>query len=406
MADVGDTAGIGGHLYSLQALVAAMIPRAECRVVALGSARCPAFETLDCPRHQIPFGKDRLRLRELAQVMDIVRRHRPDVIHAFDVNSCAFARRAARRAGCGLVMTRCGGPNPEGRFPRMYFPRVRRLVVFSEENRVFFQTDRRFRRARIWHIPNRIGTVAVAQDRIDALRRQLRPGVPVILRIGRISPGYEKTAGQSIRLVKRLAAEGIPVQLVFVGVVQDARTDQAIRAALAGHGEIVSDPEITGQASAILDLGDLVVGTGRGLMEATARGRIALVPTRAGDLPALLTPDNWESLFRFNFSERSEIQAWDEEQNYAAIRRALTDPAYRQELAAFGRAVFAKHFAMSGALARYLAVYEESRAPEAWQFVDPVRHWLWMMIRTRNRAAPAVAAGNSGGGGQRREGSP
>lgn len=395
--DVGDTTGIGGHLYSVQALVEALMPHVDCVVVALGCARSPALEALMCPQHRVAFGRGRLRMRERAEFMEIVRRESPDVIHAFDPIAGAFARVAARQAGCGLVLTKCGGPNPAARaFPWSYFPQVPRLIVYSEENEQYFKGRREFAGTRIWRIPNRIGEVRADPAKIEALRARLDPSRPVLLRIGRISPSYGKTAEMSIRLVQRLAADGVQVQLVFLGAVQDVRAEKAIVEALGDQGRVVSDPDLVGQASALLDAGDVVVGTGRGLMEAASRRRILLVPARTGRLPALVDEGNWKGLFDANFSERSQVEPWDEELNYEAIRKALTDPAQRQRLAAFARKLHEDHFAMERVMDLYLAIYEEAKAPERGRAVDLAKHWLWMLWRAQARPLAPVAGKGEG----------
>lgn len=393
VTEVGDATGIGGHIYSVQALIRALAPTIDCRTVILGGAPCPALEALPWRPLQIPFQGNRLRLRELARFMDHVRQEKPDVIHAFEPTTCAFARVAAGRLGCGLVYTKCGGPNPLHRFPWSYFPRVPRLIVFSRENEDYFKERRDFRHARIWRIPNRVNEVEPDADKVAALRARLDPARPVILRVGRISPSYEKTAASSIRLVQRLAADGIPVQLVFLGAVHDADAEKRIRDALGEHGVVVSDPEWVGQASALLDAGDLIVGTGRGLMEAAARRRVLLAPTRSGQLPALVNERNWQALFDANFSERSEIPAWDEAQNYADIQRVLTDPEYRLRLATFGRELYEKHFALSGAVDLYRSIYAEAAHPGRRRIVDGLQNWAWMVWRTAGRPqAPAASS--------------
>lgn len=393
VTEVGDAAGIGGHVYSIQALIRALAPTIECGTVVFGGAPCPALEALPRRPHQIPFQRNRLRLREWARFREIVRAEKPDVIHAFEPTTCAFARRAAARFGCGLVYTKCGGPNPSRRFPWSYFPRVPRLIVFSRENEEYFRSRRDFRRTQIWRIPNRVGEVEPDPGKVAALRARLDPARPVILRVGRISSHYEKTAEACIRLVRRLAEDGIPAQMVFLGAVHDAGAEKRIRDALGGHGAVLSDPEWVGQASALLDAGDLIVGTGRGLMEAAARRRVLLAPTRSGQLPALVNERNWPALFDSNFSERSEIPAWDEARNYADIQKVLTDPEDRKKLAVFARELYEKHFAMASVVELYRSIYAEALRPGRRRIVDGMLNWAWMVWRTAGRPqAPAVAS--------------
>ena len=383
--DVGDRAGIGGHLYSIRAMVEALSPLAQCVVVSLGSAASPGLESLACPKYQVAFGAGILRRSELARFMEVVAKEKPDVIHAFDPLSCAFARAASRKAGCGLLLTMCGGPNPSGRFPFSYYPKIPNLVVFSRENERYFLSKRSFRNTRIWRIPNRTNEVQADAQKVAALRTRLDPARLVLLRVGRISLTYGKTAEMSIRLAKRLQEDGLPVQLVFLGIIQDPRAEAAILASLGDHGVIVSDPDLVARASLVLDAADLVVGTGRGLMEAAARGRVLLVPARTGTFPALIDESNWQEIFDANFSERSEIAPWDEELNYRKIKNALLDPECRKRLSAFSRNLFEEQFSLDRVLPQYMALYAAASRPERGRHVDLTLHWISMMWRTHAR---------------------
>lgn len=400
ITDVGDRAGIGGHLYTIQTMVEALASRIECVVVSLGGATSPGFEALTCAKHRLAFGRGLFRFAELARFQELVFKEKPDVIHAFDPLSCAFARVAARRARCGLLLTLCGGPNPSGRFPFSYYPQVPRLVVFSAENEAFFRSRRRWRETKIWRIPNRVNEVQIDARKIAALRARLDPARKVLLRVGRISSTYGKTAEMSIRLAKRLAADGVSIQVVFLGVVQDVRAEAAIRRDLDGHGVIVSDPDLVARASAVLDVADMIVGTGRGLMEAASRGRVLLVPARTGVLPALVTEANWRGIFESNFSERSEIVSWDEERNYLEIKKALLDSECWKAHSAFSRTLFESQFSLAQALPDYLALYEEARQPERGRYVDLAVHWFSMMWRAHGRPLQgrAGSAGAPGAG--------
>jgi len=394
--DVGDRAGVGGHLYTIRSMVEALSPHAECVVVSLGRARSPGLESLACPKYQVAFGPGISRRGDLSRFMEVVAKEKPDVIHAFDPVSCAFARVASRKAGCGLVLTLCGGPNPAGRFPYSFYPRVPHLVLFSRENERFFRARRRYRKTRIWRIPNRTNEVQSDPAKVAALRARLDPARPVLLRIGRISLTYGKTAEMSIRLVERLRQDGLPVQLVFLGIIQDPRAEAAIRASLGDLGVIVSDADLVARASLVLDAADVVVGTGRGLMEAAARGRVLLVPARTGQLPALIDESNWQEISDANFSERSEIAPWDEDLNYRKIKSALQDQEYRRSLSAFSRRLYEEQFSLARALPQYLELYEAARRPERGRHVDLALHWLSMAWRTHARYSTHEAARPAG----------
>jgi glycosyltransferase involved in cell wall biosynthesis len=392
VTNTGST-GIGGHLYTVRSHYEALRHAVDCALVGIGAVKSPAFDSLPGRTFHVFFRRGLAHFRELREFLKIVGAERPDVIHTFDSTACAFARVAAWRLGCGLVVTMCGGPNPEGPYPRAYFPQVDRLVLFSEENEQFFTRQPRFRRTKLWRIPNRVNEVVPDAEKIGRLRQRLRPGVPTVLRVGRISGYFGKTAAQAIALVKRLTQEGCPVQMLFVGVIQQAAARAAIDQALGPHGIVVSDAEFVTLGSAIVDVGDFVVGTGRSLMEAAARRRVLLAPTRDGAYPALVSETNWAALFRTNFSERGVVVPWDEEANYQAIRQVVLDPGRRQALAAFSRSLYEQHFALPPVMGRYLQLYGEARPPRSGAVWDLLRHWVWLAWATRQMTPrPGIVA--------------
>ena len=323
--------------------------------------------------------------------MHIVRSERPDVIHAFDVYACWFGRMAARRIGCSLLLTICGGPNPEGRFPRAFVPQVSRLVLFSEENERFFRAQRRYSRTRLWRIPNRVNEVDTDEAKVRQVRDRLDPARSTVLRVGRFSEFHEATARQCIRLVKSLADEGLPVQLALLGVVQSELVRDALARELGAHGVIVTDPELVRMGSLVLDAGDLIVGTGRGLMEAAARGRVLMVPVHQADSPALVTEANWESLARANFSGRAVPDGWDDAGNRAAIVRALVEVDYRRKLQRFSRLLFERQFSLPAAMPQYLEIYRDPSRDVRQSLLDLAKHWFFLVMRTRRWLASPAA---------------
>ena len=60
-------------------------------------------------------------------------------------------------------------------------------------------------------------------------------------------------------------------------------------------------------ASELIGLADAVVGTGRTLVEAALCKKVLFVPIAGAELPTLVTPENWQQLAFYNFSERSKL---------------------------------------------------------------------------------------------------
>jgi hypothetical protein len=256
VTDAGDETGIGGHLYSVQALVAALSPRIECVVVSVGGAACPALEALACRRHRLAFGAGRLRRAERARFLEIVRAEKPDVIHAFDPIA---APSPGRRRG-GAVrrgVHECGGRIRPAAGP-IRIIRAWSASCTSAKKQRYFRTRRRFRRTRT-------GAFRTASRRGRPMppgrRAAGAPGSGAARRPADRPHFHELCPDRGAMRAPR-AATGGGRRAGAIGVsrgVQDPAVARALLADLGGQGIVVSDPELVAQAAALLDVGDLVV---------------------------------------------------------------------------------------------------------------------------------------------------
>lgn len=87
----------------------------------------------------------------------------------------------------------------------------------------------------------------------------------------------------------------------------------------------------------IMSLGDIVVASGRGAIEAMLCGRVPMIISDCGD-DGLVTPENFELLMRSNFSGRTLSQNFNEESIAIEIDRFRPD--YGQELQELARHYF------------------------------------------------------------------
>lgn len=369
------TTGVGGHFFSLRSLVEAIASEVECRVVNVGRVSAKALANLPVPYEDVLWKRPWL-FGAMRRLDRLVRGFRPDLIHAYDETSLFFARVLALRCGCALLHTKCGGPNPEG-----YYPRVRHIVLFSHENLAHFAKAARFRAARFHLIPNRVNEIEADPARIERLRAGVKPGMLVVLRVARIGAFHEHSSLQALALVRQLRAEGLAVCFIQVGVVNDAASLKRIQDNLGDEDRLFTEPAMTRAASELLEGGDLVVGTGRGFMEAASRRRVLLAPLADAPHPVLVTPENFGSLFEANFSARSRLPAFDAQANYEAIRRVVTSAGRRQEFAEFARKMFETHFSLAQVLPRYLALYRSLPRGTPLDLMD----LGWHALRTMRR---------------------
>lgn len=308
--------GAGGHYHSLAAIVGGLrdAGAVDAAVIVIGRATAPAVAALAQEGVAVSFLEfTGLQFPgALLAVCKVCRDIRAEVIHAFDEHAYLFARLAAWRLGIGCLLTKCGGGHP-----RRYFPSARHLTVFSREDREFF-TRRNGSAVRL--LPNRVRSVRQDASLIAELRSRL-PGGQWILRISRIARHYEKTLRDSINLLKRLRGAGCDARLLIVGTVYDEQIFARLRETAGDGVTWVTDPRIASDAKRIIDIADIVIGTGRSLMEAAVRRRTVLCPVANLEIPCLVTAENIEQLANFNFSERCSVNTDDFTEFSAIVAR-------------------------------------------------------------------------------------
>ncbi len=261
---------------------------------------------------------------------------------------------------------------------RGFCPLVDDIVVFSHENNKYFTSRSRFRGSRVHLLPNHVGETPQNPRRVAGLRALAPVGSAVFLRISHIDRTYETTAEQAINLVMRLRRDNFPAFFLGIGVVSESGVCDRLHALLGDSGRLLVSPDYTLNASEAIGAGDFVIGTGRSLMGAAARGRVLLAPVSGPSIPVLVTPGNWEDLHRANFSPRGTLPGLDERENYAMIQTVLASPERRAEFQAFSRALYEEHFALAGAVGKYLSIYRDLE-PRRTRAGDHFLHWLWLL---------------------------
>lgn len=348
--------GRGGHFYDVRVTAEALMQVASCAICEIGFARSPVLQQSTAPVHFVDLSQGVFRAwRELREV---VRRSRPTVLHAFDLRAYAFARVASVVGRIPIVLTKCGGPNPSG-----WFPAASSLIVYSAENRDYFQSKWQASRHRVYLIPNRASRVRTSREREEELRRAalLSPARATFVRISRFVEPYRESIVQSIALVDRLNRDGLPAQLVVIGVPEDGAVFRSVAEHQGDHVRLITDERFTVNASELLGVADVVVGTGRGVMEAASLGIPVLVPGGGRRYPIPLTPENFESLFRDNFSPRCSDPSLGDEAAYRIVRGWLTDRRRMEEASRFVRSVYERHFDIAAALPAIMQVYEAAQ---------------------------------------------
>jgi len=349
--------GLGGHYRSLKTIVEALRERVECVVINIGPYNSPVIDSIPVTVHNIRF-KGLNIVGAVRQVVKILKRERIDAINVFDARIFCIADMASRIAGKPLVLTKCGGPNPDGSY---FFPVVDYLVVFSKENLEYFQSHPKYANTEMRFLPNRATKAVPDPVQIEKLRARLDPRKKTFLIIARFHEHYKDNMMQGVNLVRRLNGEGKASQLLIIGTPDAPAVVDEVARYRDDSVIVVNDEEFTLDASKLIDVADFSIATGRGFMEAASRGKPLLTSLADSPFPLLVTEETFPELFATNFSPRNRIENLDLEENHRRIARALEDDGYRAELSDLASRLFNEHFDVTSVVGEYQALFSAMR---------------------------------------------
>lgn len=316
--------GKGGHFHSLNTIANAVGETENVHVINLG---VQPSEVLDESNYRVSFvdfnGYNFLFV--YFKIKKLVKQLKPDAIHAFDVESFAFSRLFSKERKQASFLNKCGGPNPN-----KYFPIANNLVLFSKENKAYFENKERYNKTNCTLIPNRVKPVQLNNSRIESFYVKHGKAELSILRIARIGKHYHKSISQAINLVSWLKTKGLKVRLIVIGTIQSETNYNEILEEIKSKNLeddviVETSDEFTYNASELLDVGDVIIGTGRNFMEASSLNKMLLVPYKDADYPLLVTDANFDAIFTTNFSPRTQVTDFNEEANLEHIYKLLKD---------------------------------------------------------------------------------
>lgn len=349
---------MGGHLRSLRSILQEMAAENKVNIyVVLFSLTTPKEGTYNFPTPHFQI------LTNSLSGLPSVRRMRKDlhrsyanqqfdIIHAFDSNAYYFLRSLSDKRRIPIILTKCGGAPA----PKWKYPACGNITLFSVEDMVNFKAQTRFKNASFDLIPNRVKAPVQDQALIEQLKAKYNGGFD-FLRISRLARLHEHSLMQSIELVKYLRTHGIHKRLLILGGVEDEDVHNKVKAALDEGIFLETDNVFCKEASKIIEVADIIIGSGRGLMEASALGKVLLAPNKNLRLPVLVEEKSFDNLFHHNFSGRTRF----DDQYAAENERNLIELASSQDktrFTSFSRKMFAEHFDIRNGIHKYLAVYD------------------------------------------------
>lgn len=345
--------GFGGHYESAKTIALGMKKLGhDVLVVSLGDVLPKTLVSLGADFKFIEF-TGYSTVAYSIKVTNEISLFSPDSIHSFDNKSYFFARLYSLFNKCNLVLTKPGGSNPN-----LYFPFCSNITVFSKENESFFLSRKKFNNAKIHYLPNRAVLVSQDEHRIKKLRDIIGSERGVVLRIARFTGAYQESMEQLINLVKIINKDSKLFTGLIIGHPEDEKVVNYIKGISDSDIFLITDEEFTRSASELIDIGDFVLATGRGIYEAALLGKTVFSTVSGSKLPVLLSEKNIETLMAKNFSPRVkklELMLIDEE-NEEELKKCL-DKKFSSEASEFTKKYAKDKFCIDAVVKTYEKIY-------------------------------------------------
>ena len=356
--------GKGGHFHSLNTIANAVGLSENVHVINIGFKPSEVLDKSNYKYSFIGFNGYNF-ITTYNKIKPLIKELQPDAIHAFDLESFAFSRLFSRGRKQSSFLNKCGGPNP-----KKYFPIANQLVLFSKENKAYFEGNTRYKQTNLALIPNRVKPVQIDKPRVELFYKTYEKAELSILRIARIGKHYHKSICQAINLVGWLKSRDLNIRLIIIGTIQSEEIYNSILNTIKSKqldNDVIIDTSdtFTHNASELLDVGDIIIGTGRNFMEASSLNKMLLVPYKDADYPLLVTNDNFENIFATNFSPRTQVKGYKPQDNLESIAHHLT-----HKIPVESKQWFNTYFNVENGVKAYKSLYLKSNKKKKSRYID------------------------------------
>lgn len=370
-----NTEGNGGHYYSLIETVKNLQNEHNCEVINIGTQKSKALINQDYFNVTF-FDSSNFSFFNVYRQVNLYCLHKKiDVIHSFDSLAFLWARLLSNKIKCKLVLTKCGGAN------LFYYPFCSNTICYSLENYKFFKNLKKYKETQLYLIPNRISEFPDDEIRIKKLNDLIKKehhNLFKFLRILRISSYYEKSLMQLIDLVQKLNSLKVRCVLIIIGTIDDQRIVDNVKRMKLDYIYLINEDLFTINAKEVINYVDGVLGTGRSFMESASKSKILLSPISQGQFPMLISENNFETAFEYNFSERISIFNYSYLENFNEIDAMLSDDNTRINLKKLSRSIFDEHFNSNSLLEKHNVVYSKEKI-QTNKFLDLLLNYLFVL---------------------------
>lgn len=339
----------GGHYQSLLHLTNEIGKTNEIKIFTIGNVESEIIKNSTYYEKNLYINPQSI-YNSVKYIKQEYKHFNPDVLHCFDWKSFVIIKFFFQGYKTNLILNLCGGPNPR------LFPKFKNLIVFSEENYNWFKQNKLNQECIIELIPNRVHPIETNKGFESYFYDE---NYFTFMRIARIGVAYKNGILKSINLIKKLQESGVRnVRLILVGYVEDLAVFNSIMESVDNiNVSFITEPCYTKNASKMLYLADAIIGTGRGLMEATSLSKPVLTFDKNAQIPILVDNNNYRRYLSTNFSERNQNGNLIEQASFDEIKDLINDCNTYKFYSTLSHNLFESYFDVKKGADKYVNFY-------------------------------------------------
>ncbi|WP_253451580.1 hypothetical protein [Halomonas sp. Y3] len=325
-------------------------------------------------------------ISESYKVGMIARDYKFDILHCFDSSSLLVARWSLMFHSTPVLWTKCGGKTLKRYTPRG-FPDI---VFHGEDYDFYFKKMAKKKSHDIAIIPNRFSALEFSSGQDGQVGKKKRLIVHDkdcfnIIRVSRISKKYKEGFLHAIKFSEWLCSNGCPAHLYIIGYPEDKNLVLELQSIISDKRvTVVTDKELTRNASRHLWEADAVIASGRGAIESLAMGKLTFISSDKGGLIPLCKETFSDALY-YNFSERTPSNESIDPKKW--LIQILQSPALSEVYFTEAQSFFKESLDLDSAKDEILDVYDRAAKRNfRGSVVDLLMHSGFLIIPKLRRA--------------------